>query len=402
MTSSKTPSAFVSTFRKFLPSLISCILIIAAAACSVVLYQQSERLKQQLLIASLSNSKLKSQLTTTSKNLKDLKGQDQIAINKKLEGEIDNIQKTYKTAVSSYEKLLDLKTAAKKTDPKLDELFSQALKLLADKNYASAGSDLKSLIDQIDAEQKKIASEFLIPANVPVSNNAPGSGFGRQQVQSDVGTFLVDIISADLGSTRVIVDTASDEDCHDNCPVLPLGDYVARSGAYAGINGTYFCPATYPSCAGKTNSFDLLVMNKNKHYFNSDNNVYSTNPAVIFGNGWIRFVNQAHEWGRDTGVDGVISNFPLVLSGGNAAFGGNNDSKQGSKGSRSFVASKGNTVSIGVVYNATVAEVGYALEALGLENAMNLDSGGSTALWYKGYKAGPGRNIPNAVLFVRK
>ena len=42
------------------------------------------------------------------------------------------------------------------------------------------------------------------------------------------------------------------------------------------------------------------------------------------------------------------------------------------------------------------------LKAMGLENALNLDSGGSVALWSGGYKAGPGRNIPNAILFVRK
>ena len=36
------------------------------------------------------------------------------------------------------------------------------------------------------------------------------------------------------------------------------------------------------------------------------------------------------------------------------------------------------------------------------ENALNLDSGGSTALWSGGYKAGPGRYIPNAILFVNR
>jgi hypothetical protein len=51
---------------------------------------------------------------------------------------------------------------------------------------------------------------------------------------------------------------------------------------YAGINGVFFCPSTYPSCAGKTNSFDTLLMNKNKTYFNGTNNIYSTVPAVLF------------------------------------------------------------------------------------------------------------------------
>jgi hypothetical protein len=143
-------------------------------------------------------------------------------------------------------------------------------------------------------------------------------------------------------------------------------------------------------------------MNKNKVYFNSSNNVYSNVPVAIFGSGFARFIGQSSGWGRDTGVDGVIANQPLLLSGGNIAFGGDSDPKKGSVGSRGFVANKGSTVYIGIVYNATVVQAAYALKALGLENALNLDSGGSTALWFGGYKAGPGRNIPNAVLFVRK
>ncbi|MCL4385616.1 MAG: phosphodiester glycosidase family protein [Cyanobacteria bacterium] len=42
------------------------------------------------------------------------------------------------------------------------------------------------------------------------------------------------------------------------------------------------------------------------------------------------------------------------------------------------------------------------MTTLGLQNAINLDDGGSTALWYGGYKAGPGRNLPNVVLFLKK
>ena len=143
-------------------------------------------------------------------------------------------------------------------------------------------------------------------------------------------------------------------------------------------------------------------MNKNKVYFNSDNNVYSNVPVAIFGSGFARFIGASSGWGRDTSVDGVIANQPLLLSGGNIAFSGGSDPKQGSKGARSFVGNKGSTVYIGVIYNVTVAEMAYVLKSLGLENALNLDSGGSTALWSGGYKAGPGRNIPNAVLFVHR
>jgi hypothetical protein len=206
-----------------------------------------------------------------------------------------------------------------------------------------------------------------------------------------------------MGSTKVVVDTATDGDCKDNCPVLSLSDYVGRNGAYAGINGSYFCPADYPSCAGKSNSFDTLAMNKNKHYINSANNVYSTVPLVVSGNGFLRFVGQSLDWGRDTSVDGVLANQPLLVSGGKSVFGGDGDPKKSGGGTRGFIANKGSMAYIGFVHNASVAEAGSVLAAMGMDNALNLDSGGSVALWASGgYQVGPGRNIPNAILFVNK
>ena len=355
--------------------------------------------------AELSDEKLSldEKLASISAELTRLQNVDQKLRNDELEEEITSIQKTYSSAVNSYESLLKLREKTTKTQS-FDELLTDALVYLSKRNYASASATLADLDKQIKAEEDKLAATAAtaIPANVPVNNAPPGSGYSRQQVATEIGNYMVSLVAADLSSTRVIVDTASEGTCGNDCPVLSLGDYVSRNGAFAGINGSYFCPAEYPSCAGKTNSFDTLLMNKNKVYFNGDNNVYSTVPVVIFGNGWIRFESQSLNWGRDTGVDGVLANQPLLVSGGNVVFGGDGDPKKGSKGGRSFVANKGNTVYIGVVHNATVAEAAIVLKALGMENALNLDSGGSTALWSGGYKAGPGRNIPNAILFVGK
>jgi len=354
-----------------------------------------------------SESKLKTQNTDLQKKIEELQKRDEYKINQENAETIKQIQTTYKTSVTVYENLLKLKEKTPKLAGSFDILYAASLKQLADKNYTSASATLKELTVLIQKEEEKITTTTnsqtaVSTANIPVNNTAPGSGYSRQKVSTAVGEFVISLVAADMGSTRIIVDTASEGDCRDNCPVLSLGDYVGRNGAFAGINGTYFCPASYPTCAGKTNSFDLLVMNKNKKYFNSDNNVYSNNPVVIFQSGSMRFIGQASGWGRDTGVDSVLSNYPLMVSGGNVTFGGDGDPKKGSKGPRGFVANKGNTAYIGVVSNATVAEAAHALKALGIENALNLDSGGSTALWSGGYKAGPGRNIPNAILFVRK
>jgi predicted RNA-binding protein associated with RNAse of E/G family len=351
-------------------------------------------------------SALQSQFEQISKEYEELKNQDQVKINQDLNAEIKKINETYKKAIAAYEDLLDLKIKAKNTT-ELDKLFASTLNQLSEKNYEDAIKTLATIDTKISEEQTKLvqAEAVEIAKTVPaptVSNSPPSSGYSRLTVNTEAGAFTVDIVSADLASTRVIVDTASASDCRDNCPVLSLADYVARNGAFAGVNGSYFCPVDYPSCAGKTNTFDLLVMNKNKIYFNSDNNVYSNNPAVIFGSGYIRFVGAASQWGRDTSIDSMLSNYPLLVSGGNVIFGGDVDPKKGSKGNRSFVANRGNTVYIGVVRSATVAESARTMKALGMENALNLDNGGSTALWSGGYKVGPGRALPNVILFVRR
>ena len=350
------------------------------------------------------NLVLEEKLKDVSSKLKDLENQDQYKINQNLKENIKNIETSYKDAVSLYEKIVDLK-AQKQDTISLDKEFAQSLSFLSDLNYGSGSASLKALSLDIDKKQSELAATQVVnstPQNVTQSNTPPSGGFSVQSVSTDNGSFTVYIVAADLNSTRVIVDTASSGDCSNNCPVLPLSDYVSRNGAFAGINGTYFCPADYPSCAGKTNSFDLLIMNKNKVYFNSSNNVYSTNPAVIFSGNSARFVGQALEWGRDTGVDSVLSNFPLLVSGGNVAYSSGGDAKFAPKGPRDFIANKGSTVYIGTILGASMADAAKVLKTLGMDNALNLDEGGSTALWYGGYKMGPGRNIPNAILFIRK
>ena len=347
---------------------------------------------------------LNTQLAKIEKSLKTIKGRDEYKINESLKQQFKDNHDLLQGTILVYEAMVDFPA----TDKKLVEFktrFAKILSYLSDTNNSSASSELKKLKEDLETERKaQIASDSVSGiVSAPSLNTPPGSGFSRQAVDVNGNKYLVDIVAGNLGSTRVIVDTATDGDCRDNCPVLSLGEYVARNGAYAGINGSYFCPSDYPSCAGKTNSFDTLAMNKSKKYINSENNIYSRVPAAIFGNGFIRFVGASQEWGRDTGVDGVLANQPLMVSGGRSVFGGDGDPKKGGSGTRGFVANKGNTAYIGFVHNASVANAALVLEKMGMDNALNLDSGGSVALWANGkYQVGPGRNIPNAILFVNK
>lgn len=77
--------------------------------------------------------------------------------------------------------------------------------------------DLAEQIQTLEATISGLQAVAAAPS-APASNTPPGSGFSRQSVLTDVGSFTVSLIAADLNSTRVIVDTASDGDCSDNCP----------------------------------------------------------------------------------------------------------------------------------------------------------------------------------------
>ncbi|MDP2649798.1 MAG: phosphodiester glycosidase family protein [bacterium] len=386
-------------FEKFNKYKLKILLILTVILLLVASFYSVESAKFRTRVLDLTKT-----LGKTEKELSDLKNQDQVKINERLKIDGKKTHDAYSQIIKPYENIQDLK--AQKQDVKdLDKTYAGILQYLSDLNYSSSSALLTQLNTDIDKKYSALAA-----AQIPtisnqtanVSNAPPSSGYSFQAVKTDSGTFNVAIIAADLNSTRVIIDTASESDCSNNCPVMALGDYVARSGAYAGINGPFFCPAEYPSCAGKTNSFDTLLMNKNKHYFNSDNNKYSTVPLVYFSGNTMGVRGQSLDWGRDTGVDAVVANFPLYISGGNNNFGGSSDPKINSAGARTFVANKGNFAYIGIVYSASAAQAASVLKALGMDNALGLDQGGSTALWSGGYKAGPGRGLPSALLFVRK
>ena len=391
--------------------LLVVVLTVILAVMSYAFRQSWSRqvtLESASLVQSEKIASAEAQIKDLAQQILVLENEDQRLKNNALQKEIAGLKAIYNITLGQYEDILDLREQSASKTTVLENLLADILAGISKNDLKTAQDTSRKLATEITKEKSRLASlaqtaVVAIPANVPDKSTPPSSGYSRQKVNVEgLGYFLVDIVAGDLGSTKVIVDTASAGTCGNDCPVLPLATYVSRTGAYAGVNGSYFCPASYPSCSGKTNSFDLLLMNKDKVYFNSDNNVYSSNPGVVFGSGYIRFLSAVSGWGRDTGIDSMISNYPLLLSGGNVTFGGNSDPKQGSRGNRSFVANKGNTVYIGVAHGVTVAESARVLKAMGMENALNLDSGGSTALWSGGYKVGPGRDLPNVILFVRK
>jgi len=230
----------------------------------------------------------------------------------------------------------------------------------------------------------------------------PSSGHSRITVTTQRGSFLIDVVSMDMtAGVRMITDTASDSDCFDNCPTLPLADYVARNGGFAGMNGTYFCPTDYADCAAKKNSFDFPAYNTRLGKWINAGNLFWNNRSIIYYDGsGLHFLRNANSFGG--GLSSGIVNHPGLLDGGSViaeTFG--LSEKQASKGTKSGIGIRGNVVYLVIARSVDMLDLAHVFKSLGATHALNLDGGGSVALWFGGYKVGPGRSLPNAVIFAR-
>jgi exopolysaccharide biosynthesis protein len=252
---------------------------------------------------------------------------------------------------------------------------------------------------------RKILQEQVLAASA--IKTMPGEGYSSNSVVVNGKTYKLICIGGSRSSTQIVTDSANDNDCKNDCPVLSLNDYVSRNGGYAGMNGMYFCPSDYSWCQAKKNSFDTLFFNsRSKRYLNSDNNVYSVLPFLaVLSDGTPRFVGHGYEWGRDTGIQAGIMGNPLLVAGGRNVVGNYSlDNKQrNGRGAKGAVVRKGNVLYLCIIGAASVPESADVYTSLGVDEAMNIDGGGSTALYLNGrYIYGPGRRLPTAIVFKRK
>lgn len=241
----------------------------------------------------------------------------------------------------------------------------------------------------------------MTPTPVVVTKSGPpGAGHSRYTIATDKGSFLIDVVSINMSGVRMITDTANDGECADNCATLPLSEYVSRNGGFAGINGTYFCPTDYADCQSKKNSFDFPVYNSRLGRWINQGNIAWNNRSIFYKDGGgLQFKATAADFGG--GLEAGLVNHPGLLDGGNVIaenFG--QSEKQMSKGTKTGIGKNGNTVYLVVARNVNMVDLAYVFKSLGATHALNLDGGGSVALWYNGYKVGPGRSLPNAVVFA--
>ncbi len=242
------------------------------------------------------------------------------------------------------------------------------------------------------------------PTPKPVSG-PPGSGFSSILVATEKGNFNARVLSVDLGSTQVVTDTASDSDCTDNCATISLAEFVNRNNGFAGVNGTYFCPDTYPDCQNKKNSFDFPVYNSRLNkWINGGNLFWNSRAMVYFDGSGAHYKQNAKDF--NGGLTAGIVNYPGLLDNRNVQVDDNQSGlsdKQKAKSTKVGIGIRStNNIMVVIASNVNMQEFAYVFKSLGAIGALNLDTGGSTALYYNGrYLAGPGRNLPNAIIFKR-
>lgn len=351
---------------------------------------------QKVLIAQVTDSQSTvTKLSAVAQELEILKNDDQVLKNASLSALITNIEKVYGEGAKLFEDRADLVITVGKVNS-VDIALAKYLRLLGDKDWEGATEQAKKTQVEIDKIVMANVPKVVVSVNAPASNTLPGSGYTRQKVSTSRGDFVIAMVVAQ--GARAVVETAADSECSDNCPTKSLAEHVAASGGFAGINGAYFCPPDYAQCQGKVNTFDTLAVNgRTKAVLNRANNVYSTVPLVAAYGSSLSFYDQTVQWGVDTSSGGALANYPRLVRDGAVT-----TTQENGKGTRGFIGMKDGAIVIGHVFGASYADTAEVLKVLGLQNAMNLDGGGSSALWVDGgYKVGPGRSLPNAIVLVR-
>lgn len=239
------------------------------------------------------------------------------------------------------------------------------------------------------------------------------SNYIRKTVKTRLGSFVTDIIEIDLANPnlKIVTDTADNYNCKKNCSARTLHSFVESNNVFAAMNGTYF-----DTSRAKLNYYFFPVFNSiTKKFINDDQLKYpTTGPIMAFD------VNNKFYYFKDSITFKSVANFEkkygvklqaaignkprLVEDNLNYLIDWELDRKQMTvKSLRNAIAYKDNKVYLVVTQKSTVPDLAEVLINLGMQYGINIDGGYSTALFYDGKMVtGPGRNIPNAIMFGYK
>lgn len=251
---------------------------------------------------------------------------------------------------------------------------------------------------------------------IPISSDFLSIGTFESKYESfalttERGTFNIDVISLGRDNFTMLTDTAELSDCGDNCAAKSLLAHVDENGGNIGIHGTYFCPPDYSACTNKINTFNPPVYNTATGTMINEGKLrFHSGPLMaVDTNGTYYYFHRAPDFGytvdefeQTYGVQlqAAIANYPSLVEGGKVIVGTEPlEFSQTLSSTRGGIGYNDDQVFLVIAHSASVTDLAYIMQTLSATYAMNLDGGGSSALYMDGYKDGPGRTLPNAIVF---
>lgn len=229
------------------------------------------------------------------------------------------------------------------------------------------------------------------------------------------GSFPLRVVTLDRDQVEMVTDTADTTDCQDDCAALSLQQYVNEHGALAGIHGSYFCPPDYAPCADKINTYLPPVFNTNlNRLINEEGLRFFSRPMIAAAeDGRLFYFHRATAFGNtvedfedeyDVELQAAIGNWPsLVENGQSVAASEPTEQSFTLKATRGGIGWNDEKIFLVIAQSASIVDLASVFVDLGAEFALNLDGGGTSALYYDGaYRFGPGRQLPNAILFRQR
>ena len=285
---------------------------------------------------------------------------------------------------------------------------ADAFEIMRNLGLGITNTDLQSI--PISTTYQKLSNPA---ADVTIIDTS--SSYKEYSIATQKGDFDIKVVTLNSADYRMITDTANINDCTNDCPAMPLEKYVQLNGGTIGIHGSYFCPPDYSQCVNEINSYLSPVFNSNINIFlNSYKLRFHDGPIITQGaSGKYYYYHRTRDFGipsefaareNDT-LQAGISNWPALVENYTVVSESETvgSSLRTEKRPRGAIGYNNSQVFLVIAPAATVIDMGYIMKSLGAQYAMNLDGGGTSALYYNGsYKSGPNREIPTAIIFKKK
>ncbi len=248
------------------------------------------------------------------------------------------------------------------------------------------------------------------------TTDLPGVTVEARTIDVDSGTFTIDVVEIEMDAYEMVTATGNIKDCENDCLTRTVEEFVIENAGQIGINGSYFCPDDYRDCALKTNSFLSPVYNRAaRRLINEDVLIFHEGPMISYtDDGTYSYYHRADDFGTSlsnfltstrAALLGAIANYPGLVENGRSIV-----KKEPTfspdmavPAVRVGIGFTNDTILLVVAKDASVYDLASIFVSLDADDALNLDGGSSTSIYIDGeYVKGPGRDVPNAIIFRRK